>query len=131
MKNFLEKLCLEVANNEPQPYPSPHLQSCNIVLGPLCVSAGGLGDVMQALPKAMAARGHRVMCIAPRYKNYDVSNSFFYIVLLSAIVGGWEGWAGLSCEASSSDGGDISWAESAAARVGAGLYWQGHIGSHL
>ncbi|EFN59970.1 hypothetical protein CHLNCDRAFT_6734, partial [Chlorella variabilis] len=32
---------------------------------------GGLGDVMQALPKAMAARGHRVMCIAPRYKNYD------------------------------------------------------------
>ncbi|PSC74906.1 granule-bound starch synthase chloroplastic amyloplastic isoform X1 [Micractinium conductrix] len=32
---------------------------------------GGLGDVMQALPKALAARGHRVMCIAPRYKIYD------------------------------------------------------------
>lgn len=27
---------------------------------------------MQALPKALAKRGHRVMCIAPRYKNYDV-----------------------------------------------------------
>ena len=31
---------------------------------------GGLGDVMGALPKAMARRGHRVMCIAPRYANY-------------------------------------------------------------
>jgi starch synthase len=26
---------------------------------------------MHALPKALAKRGHRVMCIAPRYKNYD------------------------------------------------------------
>ena len=32
---------------------------------------GGLGDVMGALPKSMASRGHRVMTIAPRYKNYD------------------------------------------------------------
>ena len=32
---------------------------------------GGLGDVMQALPKAMAARGHRVMVIMPRYGNRD------------------------------------------------------------
>jgi glycogen synthase len=39
------------------------------------VPAGGLGDVMQALPRALARRGHRVMCIAPRYKNYDVSAS--------------------------------------------------------
>lgn len=29
--------------------------------------------MMQALPKALAQRGHRVMCIAPRYKQYDVS----------------------------------------------------------
>lgn len=32
---------------------------------------GGLGDVMGALPKALAARGHRVMVVAPRYANYD------------------------------------------------------------
>lgn len=31
---------------------------------------GGLGDVAGALPKALAARGHRVMCVAPRYANY-------------------------------------------------------------
>ena len=40
---------------------------------------------MHALPKAMAKRGHRVMCIAPRYKNYDVSRgwrhcSYYYRV---------------------------------------------------
>ncbi|PNH12391.1 Granule-bound starch synthase 2, chloroplastic/amyloplastic [Tetrabaena socialis] len=31
---------------------------------------GGLGDVMAALPKAMAGRGHRVMVVVPRYENY-------------------------------------------------------------
>jgi glycogen synthase len=28
---------------------------------------GGLGDVMGALPAAMAARGHRVMVVTPRW----------------------------------------------------------------
>ena len=32
--------------------------------------AGGLGDVMGALPKALARRGHRVMVVVPRYSNY-------------------------------------------------------------
>jgi starch synthase len=31
---------------------------------------GGLGDVCGALPKALAARGHRVMTVCPRYKDY-------------------------------------------------------------
>lgn len=30
---------------------------------------GGLGDVAMALPKALAARGHRVLAISPRYKD--------------------------------------------------------------
>lgn len=32
---------------------------------------GGLGDVCGALPKALVERGHQVIAIAPRYKNYD------------------------------------------------------------
>lgn len=35
-----------------------------------CAVAGGLGDVMAALPKAMVRRGHRVMVVAPRYEDY-------------------------------------------------------------
>ena len=36
----------------------------------LASGAGGLGDVMGALPKALARRGHRTMVVAPRYSNY-------------------------------------------------------------
>ncbi|WIA29975.1 hypothetical protein OEZ86_000073 [Tetradesmus obliquus] len=32
---------------------------------------GGLGDVMAALPAALAARGHRVMTVSPMYSNYS------------------------------------------------------------
>ncbi|WIA30508.1 hypothetical protein OEZ86_000592 [Tetradesmus obliquus] len=51
--------------------------ACSVPLELVFVSAevapwsktGGLGDVMGALPRAMAARGHRVMVVAPRYTN--------------------------------------------------------------
>ena len=33
--------------------------------------AGGLGDVCGALPAAIAALGHRVVTVAPRYKQYE------------------------------------------------------------
>lgn len=37
----------------------------------LLQTAGGLADVMGALPKALSGRGHRVMVISPRYANYE------------------------------------------------------------
>ncbi|XP_010258404.1 PREDICTED: granule-bound starch synthase 2, chloroplastic/amyloplastic-like [Nelumbo nucifera] len=46
----------------------------NIILVPAeCAplsKTGGLGDVVRALPKALARRGHRVMVVALRYGNY-------------------------------------------------------------
>lgn len=45
-----------------------------VMVGAECApwsKTGGLGDVMGALPKAFARRGHRVMVVAPRYENYD------------------------------------------------------------
>ena len=52
--------------------------------------------MMQALPKALAARGHRVMCIAPRYKNYDVGWSCCCLAVLGLAVEGRLGGAGSS-----------------------------------
>ncbi|KAK9816454.1 hypothetical protein WJX72_000502 [[Myrmecia] bisecta] len=65
----------EVARQE-QRQPDPPLASecLNVVMvGAECApwsKTGGLGDVMGALPKALARRGHRVMVVVPRYGEY-------------------------------------------------------------
>lgn len=63
---------------EPGPPEEPPLAGENVMnivmVGAECApwsKTGGLGDVMGALPKAFARRGHRVMVVAPRYENYD------------------------------------------------------------
>jgi len=65
-----------------QPPEAPPLAGEN-VMNLVMVSAecapwsktGGLGDVAGALPKALAERGHRVMCVVPRYGDYgDVAD---------------------------------------------------------
>ena len=48
----------------------PSLEGCGATVHSAC-DAGGLGDVMGALPKALARRGHRVMVVVPRYSNYE------------------------------------------------------------
>jgi starch synthase len=61
----------------PAPPAEPPLAGENVMnivmVGAECApwsKTGGLGDVMGALPKAFARRGHRVMVVAPRYENY-------------------------------------------------------------
>jgi hypothetical protein len=63
---------------EPAPPEEPPLAGENVMnivmVGAECApwsKTGGLGDVMGALPKAFARRGHRVMVVAPRYEIYD------------------------------------------------------------
>ena len=63
----------------PPPVPvEPPLAGENVMnmvfVGAECApwsKTGGLGDVMGALPKAMARRGHRVMVVVPRYEIYN------------------------------------------------------------
>lgn len=45
-----------------------------VIVGAECApwaKTGGLGDVMQSLPKALAARGHRVMVVLPKYGHIE------------------------------------------------------------
>ncbi|GIL72966.1 hypothetical protein Vretimale_4612 [Volvox reticuliferus] len=54
------------------PLAGPNVMNV-VMVGAECApwsKTGGLGDVMAALPKALARRGHRVMVVAPRYENY-------------------------------------------------------------
>lgn len=78
--------------------------------------------MMQALPKALAARGHRVLVVAPRYKAYpDVADTGARLTLCvcgreetvralpcpgCAYVGGWAG--ALHCIATATDRGGRS-----------------------
>lgn len=65
----------DAADGPPLPPPLAGENVMKIVLvGAECApwsKTGGLGDVMSALPKALARRGHRVMVVVPRYANYD------------------------------------------------------------
>ncbi|CAH9117012.1 unnamed protein product [Cuscuta europaea] len=54
--------------------PSVSKEGMNLVfvgceVGPWC-KTGGLGDVLGGLPPALAARGHRVMTVCPRFDQY-------------------------------------------------------------
>lgn len=62
-----------VAPVEPPPPAGDNVMKI-VLVGAECApwsKTGGLGDVMSALPKALARRGHRVMVVVPRYANYD------------------------------------------------------------
>ncbi|KAL6912140.1 hypothetical protein ACP4OV_000945 [Aristida adscensionis] len=54
------------------PLAGPNVMNVIVVASecsPFC-KTGGLGDVVGALPKALARRGHRVMVVIPRYGEY-------------------------------------------------------------
>lgn len=56
-----------------EPLAGPNVMKI-VMVGAECApwsKTGGLGDVMGALPKALARRGHRVMVVVPRYDNYQ------------------------------------------------------------
>ncbi|KAJ1258710.1 hypothetical protein BS78_10G096500 [Paspalum vaginatum] len=59
-------------NNDPGPLAGENVMNVIVVAAecsPWC-KTGGLGDVVGALPKALARRGHRVMVVVPRYGDY-------------------------------------------------------------
>ncbi|MEW5317297.1 MAG: hypothetical protein WDW38_008608 [Sanguina aurantia] len=63
---------LQVTATAPPPLAGVNVMKV-VMVGAECApwsKTGGLGDVMAALPKALARRGHRVMVVVPRYGNY-------------------------------------------------------------
>uniref|UniRef100_A0ACD5Z758 Uncharacterized protein n=1 Tax=Avena sativa TaxID=4498 RepID=A0ACD5Z758_AVESA len=59
-------------NQGPGPLAGPNVMNVIVVASecaPFC-KTGGLGDVVGALPKALARRGHRVMVVIPKYGDY-------------------------------------------------------------
>ncbi|XP_066378287.1 soluble starch synthase 2-3, chloroplastic/amyloplastic-like [Miscanthus floridulus] len=59
-------------NNDSGPLAGENVMNVIMVAAecsPWC-KTGGLGDVVGALPKALARRGHRVMVVVPRYGDY-------------------------------------------------------------
>lgn len=69
----------EQKQEEPPAAQDTHLGTGKDLLNIVMVAAecapwsktGGLGDVVGALPKFLAQRGHRVMVVVPRYKAYE------------------------------------------------------------
>lgn len=57
--------------------------------------AGGLGDVVGALPRALKARGHDVRVVIPRYDSISTRDMTRYHAPLGVPLGAGEAWCGI------------------------------------
>ena len=88
------------------PPPDPPAPAASEILNIVFVAAeqkpyattGGLGDVMAALPRALARRGHRVMTVIPRYQEYadgwETGVRCTFDIAGQSCEGGGDGWEG-------------------------------------
>eukprot|EP01026_Neomeris_dumetosa_P028357 TRINITY_DN22977_c0_g1_i10.p1 TRINITY_DN22977_c0_g1~~TRINITY_DN22977_c0_g1_i10.p1 ORF type:complete len:546 (-),score=34.08 TRINITY_DN22977_c0_g1_i10:471-2108(-) len=71
----LQRLHLSTTRRRSFQFPNNSHRQLNIVFVSTEVApwskVGGLGDVLGALPEKLAARGHRVMTVAPKYEHYE------------------------------------------------------------